>query len=156
MTKSAVAVAASSLKRALWPKSRVTKIEVELVTRAELLELADLEKSYAEACKEVSDLERRTKAARLSLAQKVLGVESEEQFKKIDPEMLESLMAVREEKGFWQSERKAPPFIFLKTNEGRYPSWKQEFIKVESEAEAEKIVAETPKSYSYRVDVALG
>jgi hypothetical protein len=129
---------------------------MQIVSRAELLELAELEKSYAKACREQSDLERRTKAARLSLAQKVLGVESEEQFKRLDPEMLESLMAVREEKGFWRSERKAPPFVFLKTSEGRYPSWKVEFIGIKSEAEAEQIVSATPKSYSYKVDVALG
>jgi hypothetical protein len=133
---------------------RVAKTPVQVVTTAELVELADLEEQYAELCKSQADIERKTKAARLSLAQKVLGVESAEQFKALDPETLERLMAVREEKGLWKTERRAPPFLFIKTSAGRYPAWREEFIKRASEAEAEKITAGTDKTYSYRVDVA--
>lgn len=148
MTKSATAA------RLDIPMPRVAKKPAQIVTAAELLELADLEEQYAELCRTQADIERKTKAARLSLAQKVLGVESAEQFKALDPETLERLMIVRQEKGFWKIERRAPPFLFVKTSAGRYPAWRDEFIKLASEAEAEKITAETDKTYSYRVDVA--
>src|SRR5437870_4235810 len=95
----------SPMKSATAVRLQRTKTEstkAEVVTAAELSELAALEKKYADACKQMSGLERLTKSARLSLAQKVLGVESEEQFKRLDPETLEELMAVREERGYWR------------------------------------------------------
>jgi len=150
MTKSAAALALDRTKLA-----GTGKPETQIIRKAELLELASLEQAYSDACKEQADLERRTKAARLALATKVLGVETEEQLKRLDPPTLEELMAVREGKGWWKLERGAPPFLFQKTNEGRYPSWKTEFIAEEGEAKAQMVMAETPRTYSYRIDVVI-
>jgi len=144
MTKSATALA-------MKPK----KPPAQFVTYSELFDLAQMEKQYAAACKAVNEIERKTKAARLALAQKVLGVQSEAELAALDPKTLDELMAVNEEKGLWRAEKKAPPFLFLKTWEGRRPSWRDEFVKVKSEADAEKITAETPTRYAYRVDVAV-
>jgi len=144
MTKSATALAVKS-----------NKTPVQIVTHAELFDLAQLEKQYSEANKAKDAVERKVKAARLALAQKVLGVKTADELAALDPSTLDELMAVNEQKGVWKSERKAPPFLFLKTWEGRCPSWRDEFVKLKSEAEAEKITAETDKRYAYRVDVAI-
>lgn len=132
-----------------------TALETQIVTEAELLELAELEKHYAEAKKLQSACERKTKAARLSLACKVLGIKTADEFSALDPGKVEALMAERAGLKFWKAERKSPPFVFLKIWEGRNPSWRDEFIKLKSEAEAERLTAETPMAYSYRVDVAV-
>jgi len=132
-----------------------TALETQIVTEVELVELAELETQLAEAKKLQSLCERKTKAARLSLASKVLGIKTAEEFSSLNPEKVEALMAERAVLKFWKSERKAPPFVFLKVWEGRNPSWRNEYIKLKSEAEAEKLTANTPMAYSYRVDVAL-
>lgn len=129
--------------------------DTQVVTEAELLELAELEKHYAQAKKLESLCERKTKAARLSLACKVLGIKTATEFSALDPEKVETLMAERAGSKLWKAEKKAPPFVFLKTWEGRTPSWRDEFIKLKSEAEAEKLTANTPTAYSYRIDVAV-
>ena len=131
------------------------KIACQVVTEAELRELAELEKEYAKANREKSESERQVKAARLMLAQKVLGVKTAEEFSALDPDKVDQLMAERELQKLWKPEKKAPPFVFLKTWNGRNPSWRDEFIKVKSEAEAEKITADTDMAYAYRVDVAI-
>lgn len=132
-----------------------TALDTQIVTEAELLELAKLEKAHAEAAKLQSLCERKTKAARLSLASKVLGVKSNEEFAALDPEKVEALMAERADSKLWKAEKKAPPFIFLKTWEGRKVSWRDEFIKTQSEVVADKITAEAAKSYAYKIDVAI-
>jgi len=126
----------------------------EVVSRDELIELADLETRYAAATKAVSEVERALKAARLSLAEKVLG-EAAEDLRLMDPEHLENLMAERARRGLWKCSRNTPPFLFLKTSSGRYPAWRQIYVEMNGEAAAEKITAETPIFYSYRVDVAI-
>lgn len=141
-----------SAARKLPPASA---IQTQIVTRAELEELAALETSYKELKGPHDDAEKRLKAARLALAQKVLGVESAEQWSALDPETLDELQNLRHEQKLWKPERHAPPFVFLKTWSARLPSWRDEFIKVQSEAEAERITAETPKRYAYRIDVAV-
>lgn len=131
------------------------KVETAVVTKAELSTLAALEARYAEACRLQSEVERSLKSARLALAEKVLGVDVSKELRLMHPENVEKLMSVRQEKGLWKLQRGAPPFVFLKTNEGRYPSWKELYVSEHGEAAADKILAETPKFYSYRVDVAL-
>ena len=96
MSKSATAVALKPISASPQPKP-----VAQLVTKAELSELGILEREFSLVRKRHDDLERRTKAARLALAQKVLGVKSADELSKLDPEMLESLMAAREEKGYW-------------------------------------------------------
>jgi chlorite dismutase len=54
----------------------------------------------------------------------------------------------------WKCSRNTPPFLFLKTSSGRYPAWRQIYVEMNGEAAAEKITAETPVFYGYRVDVA--
>jgi hypothetical protein len=126
----------------------------EVVSRDELLELADLETRYAAATKAVSEVERALKAARLGLAEKVLG-EAAKDLRLMDPEHLEKLTAERARRGFWKCSRNTPPFLFLKTSSGRHPAWRQIYVEMNGEAAAEKITAETPIFYSYRVDVAI-
>jgi hypothetical protein len=94
------------------------------------------------------------KAARLGLAEKVLG-EAAKDLRLMDPEHLENLMAERARLGLWKCSRNTPPFLFLKTSSGRYPAWRQIYVEMNGEAAAEKITAETPIFYSYRVDVAV-
>lgn len=125
-----------------------------VVSRDELEELAELERQYADATQSVNLVEKALKAARLGLAEKVLGVMAET-FRTLDPEHIEQLMAARRDRGLWKPQRGAPPFVFLKTSSGRYPAWKSVFIAEHGEAAAEKISAETPTTYSYRVDIAL-
>jgi len=98
----------------------------EVVSRDELL--ADLETRYAAATKAVSEVERALKAARLGLAEKVLG-EAAKDLRLMDPEHLENLMAERARLGLWKCSRNTPPFLFLKTSSGRYPAWRQFTLK---------------------------
>jgi hypothetical protein len=130
-------------------------IEVAVVSRDELVELACLEDVYAAASKALSEAESSLKVARLALAEKVLGREAAKDLRLMDPEHLEQLMSARAQRGLWKSKRDAPPFVFLKTNSGRYPAWRAIYEAAHGEAAAEKIVAETPTYYSYRVDVAV-
>ena len=130
-------------------------IAAEVVSRDELVILARLEERYPAAKKAVLDVEKSVQAARLLLAEKVLDAETAKDLQLMDPEHLEKLMAVRHEKGLWKPGRNAPPFVFLKSSSGRYPAWKSVFIALQGKAAAEKIVAETPTFYSYRVDVAI-
>lgn len=125
-----------------------------VISRDELEELAELERQYADATESVNLVEKALKAARMGLAEKVLGVMADT-FRTLDPEHVEKLMAARRDRGLWKPARGAPPFVFLKTSSGRYPAWKSVFIAEHGEAAAEKIAAETPTTYSYRVDVAL-
>ena len=108
---------------------------------------------YAATKRAVAEVERALNAARLDLAEKVLGTETAKDLRLMSPEHVENLMATRD--GLWKAARNAPLFVFLTTSSGRYPSWKTEFIALEGEAAAEKIVVETPTFYSYRVDVAV-
>jgi hypothetical protein len=130
-------------------------IAAEVVSRDELVTLARLGERYAAAKKAVSDVERSLEAARLALAEKVLGTETTKDLRLMDPEQVEELMADRHKNGLWKAARNAPPFVFLRTSSGRYPAWKSLFVSLQGEAAAEKIVAETPTFYSYRVDVAV-
>lgn len=132
-----------------------TATATAVISRDELIELAELEKEYAEATAAVTNVEKAVKAARMALAEKVLGTETSKGLRTLDPDQVEKLMISRREKGLWRAARNAPPFVFLKTSSGRYPSWKAEFILLKSEAAAEKITAETEPVYSYRVDVAV-
>jgi hypothetical protein len=90
----------------------------------------------------------------LVLAGKVLG-EAAKDLKLMDPEHVEKVISTRFERGLWKAGRRAPPFVFLEVSHGRYPAWKKLYIGELGEAAAEKISAETPTNYSYRVDVAV-
>ncbi len=130
-----------------------TKIEPALITRDELMELADWERKCAKAKKSVSEAEKELTFRRTALAEKVLGVKSAEELKKLPPAKVQKLQAARLEAGDWRLERGAPEFLFSKTREGRYPAWKELYIGEMGETSANEIIAETDVTYSYRVEV---
>jgi hypothetical protein len=125
-----------------------------LVTKDELFELSKLESDYAKAKKKVSDTEKELKFQRIRLAEKVLGVKSEDELKELSPEQVQKRTVKRLEAGDWKLERGAPIFAFKKTNEGRYPSWSQLYIEELGEPAAAQVRTETPVSYSYCVEVS--
>ena len=125
-----------------------------IVTKDELAELADWERKCAAAKKKVSAAEKELDFRRQSLVEKVLGLKSSADLKKLSPEKVSKLQARRLEVGDWKAERGAPHFTFTKTNEGSYPAWKQLYIDELGETAAAAISADTPTTYSYRVDVA--
>lgn len=127
--------------------------ETAIVSKNELAELADWERKYVEAKKKVSAAEKELVFRRQSLAEKVLGVKSSEELKKITPAKIQKLQAQRLEVGDWKLERGAPEFLFSKTSEGRYPAWKQLYIGELGETAANAIIADTDVTYSYCVEV---
>lgn len=131
------------------------KLEAALVTKDELLELAELERKHADAKKKVSAVEKDLEFRRQSLAEKVLGVKSKDELKRLSPEQVLKLYQRRWEREDWRAERGAPEFVFVKTSQGRYPAWREVFIGELGETAATRISAETPTTYSYAVEVSL-
>jgi hypothetical protein len=131
------------------------KLEAALVTKDELLELADWERKFADAKKKVSAAEKELEFRRQQLAEKVLGVKSKDELKRLSPEQVLKLYQKRWERDEWKTERGAPEFSFVKTNAGRYPAWRDLYIDELGETAAARISAETPTTYSYAVEVAL-
>lgn len=125
-----------------------------IVTKDELMELADWERKYADAKKKATAAEKELKFRRQSLAEKVLGVNSADELKELTPEKVQKLFAQRLQAGDWKAERGAPGFVFANTHQGCYPSWSQLYIDEMGETAAARISAETPLTYSYRVEVA--
>jgi hypothetical protein len=128
--------------------------QTSLVTKDELIEIAEQERKYIDAKKKVSALEKDLAFSRLALAEKVLGVTSADELKKLTPDQVAKKLAKRLEAGDWRAERGAPEFSFLKTNEGRYPAWAKLFVEEMGETAAARIKAETPIVYSYAVEVS--
>ena len=126
-----------------------------LVTKDELLELAEAEKSHAAAKKKASSAERDVKICRMRLAEKVLGIKTEDELKALSPQQIEKKIAKRLEAGDWQPGRNAPEFSFVETKAGRYPAWAQIFKSKFGESEADRISNETPMSHSYAVEVSV-
>lgn len=131
------------------------KLAPVVVTKDELLELAEWERKHDDAKKKVSAAEKELKFRRQSLAEKVLGVKSEQELKELSPDQVQRRQAKRLEFGEWRVERGAPAFAFSKSSEGRYPSWSQLYIDEMGETAAARIRANTPVSYSYCVEVTL-
>jgi hypothetical protein len=125
-----------------------------VVSVDELTELAEWERKYADAKKKASEAEKELNFRRQALAEKVLGVNSSEDLKKLPPEKVQKLYAQRLAAGDWKPERGAPVFAFAKTNQGCYPSWSQLFVEEMGETAAARVRSETPLTYSYRVEVA--
>lgn len=125
-----------------------------IVTKDELTELAEWERKFSKAKKKASEAEKELNFRRQSLAEKVLGLKSSDELKKMAPEKVQKLLAQRFEDGDWKSERDAPDFSFSKTSQGCYPSWSQLYIEELGETAAAAIRANTPITYSYCVEVA--
>lgn len=128
---------------------------IAIVTKTELLELADWERKYADAKKKQAAAEKEVKFRRLKLAEIVLGVTLDDELKKLPPATVERRFAKRLEDGDWKPERGAPEFSFVKTNQGAYPAWRQCYVDELGETAAAQISAETPLTYSYAVEVTL-
>lgn len=128
--------------------------QTAVVTKDELVELADWERKFADAKKKASAAEKEVKFRRLSLAERVLGVNSEDELKELSPKTVEKRLAARFESGDWKPEKDAPSFSFVKSHQGSYPAWKDFYIKAFGATAAAKITAEAPITYSYAVEVA--
>lgn len=130
-----------------------TIVQTEEVTRAELLELKAAEEAYAKASKALTEAENAVKPLRLALAEKVLGIKTADELKAMAPETVAARMVKRSRIGLWAKNSNAPRFEFVKTSQGRYPSWRAEFIAIRGEVAAENITRLTPTIYGYKVDV---
>lgn len=129
--------------------------QTAVVSKDELLELAEWEKKYSDAKKKATEAEKELKFRRLQLAEKVLGVKSESDLKELSPGDVIKRMTRRLTAGDWKRAQNAPDFQFVKTSEGRYPSWSQLYIDELGETAAARVRAETPVTYSYAVEVSL-
>src|SRR4051794_18980212 len=106
-----------------------TKLAPAVVTKDELLELAEWERKYADAKKKASAAEKELAFRRQALAEKVLGVKSADEMKALTPEKLLKLYAKRLADGDWKPERGAPSFAFAKTSQGQYPAWSKLYVE---------------------------
>lgn len=131
------------------------KLAPIVVTKDELLELADWERKYADAKKKASAAEKELAFRRVALAEKVLGIKSADELKRLAPEKIQKLYAARLTAGDWKPERGAPAFVFAKSSEGRYPSWSKLYVEELGETAAAEIRANTPLTFSYSVEVAV-
>ncbi len=131
-----------------------TAKQILIVTKDELAAIRDSEQRFAHAKKKAADAEREVKLLRLALAEKVLGIKTEDDLKALSPVQVAKLYAKRLAEGDWKPERGAPVFAFSKTNQGRYPAWAQLYASELGEVAAEKIKSQTDVSYSYSVEVA--
>jgi hypothetical protein len=129
--------------------------ETLVVTKAELWELADWERKYADAKKRAAAAEKELAFRRVALAEKVLGVNSADELKVLNPDQVARKFAKRLENGDWRLGSGAPVFKFVKTSEGRYPSWAKLYVEELGESAAKRIKTETPPTYSYAVEVTL-
>jgi hypothetical protein len=129
--------------------------EVAVVTKDELLELAEWERKYADAKKKASAAEKELAFRRQALAEKTLGISTADELKQLSPEKLEKLLSKRFDAGDWKTERNAPVFAFVQTSSGRYPAWAKLFAAELGETAANRIKAETDLQYSYCVEVAV-
>lgn len=127
--------------------------ESEVITRAELRELAEWETKAAKAKRDLAEAEKQLYPRRLQLAQKVLGVEIEADYRAMDPQKIEKVMLSRFDKGLWRAATGAMEFSFVKTYEGRPTSWKDVALTHLGELEVARIAAATPKLFSYKVEV---
>jgi hypothetical protein len=126
-----------------------------VVTKDELFEIAGWERKFAKAKKAQAEAEREVKFRRLQLAEKVIGVKTEDELKALTPDQVNKLSVKRLTAGDWKLERGAPLFEFKKTHQGSYPSWLDLFTEKMGETAAARIKAETPLTYSYAVEVSL-
>lgn len=124
-----------------------------VVYAAEVAALRKAEEKYRAAAEAFTAAENAVKPLRLELASKVLGVKTSDEFKTLSPEQVESIASERRGKGLWGTVRGCSKFRFVKVSGARYPAWRQEFIALRGEVEAEKIMAATSPTYSYRVEV---
>jgi hypothetical protein len=134
--------------------STAAKLETLIVTKDELAEIAEWERKFAKAKKDQAAAEKQVKYLRIALAEKVLGVKTEDELKELTPIQVQNRFEKRLEAGDWKPERGAPEFEFVKTSSGSYPAWAQIFKAQMGTSAAARISAETPTTYSYAVEVS--
>lgn len=128
--------------------------ETVVVTKAELVELRECEEDLVKFKKKASEAEKQVKFRRQAIVEKVLGLQSEDDLKRLPLERVQRLSARRLANGDWELGKGAPEFAFEQVSKGCYPAWKQLLIAEVGETAVSKISAETPETYSYRIDVA--
>jgi len=133
----------------------VAEKEIALVTKAELVELALWENKHAEAKKRASAAEKEVGFRRQALAEKVLGLKSSDDLKKLSPRQVDKIFVERRAAGDWKPERGAPVFSFVETSHRTSPAWKEIYVGEFGESAASKIINETPVTHSYAVEVTL-
>jgi hypothetical protein len=131
------------------------KLDTSIVTKDELLELAEWERKFAERKKKLAESEKEVEFRRLALAEKVLGIKTKDELKRLSPEQVLKLYQKRWEREEWKAERGAPEFQFKKTHHGTYPAWAKLYLREMGLTAAARISAETPTTYSYAVEVTL-
>jgi hypothetical protein len=125
-----------------------------LVSTDEIEELARWEKKYSFANKKLGEAKRELDFRRQALAEKVLGVNSTDDLKKLSPDQIVKISAKRFAAGDWKPERGCPEFEFKQTSAGRYPAWSQLYVAELGETAAARVRTETPLTHSYMVEVS--
>lgn len=126
----------------------VTATEVKVITKDEIDELILAQEAKAAAKKLADKADEDFKKQILSLFQKVFGVKTEAEMKRMSPEDIEMLFSIAKESLLIEN---GAAFNLKKTHESRNPQWKQEFIKTSGEAAAQEIINGTKATYSYQV-----
>lgn len=137
------------------PAAAQSAKEIQIVTKDELSAIAEWERKYADAKKKASAAEKELGYLRIALAEKVLGVKTVDELKRLSPDQVEKKFRRRLADGDWKAERGAPEFSFVKTNQGCYPAWSQLFAEELGESAAQQIRSNTPITYSYAVEVEV-
>jgi hypothetical protein len=119
----------------------ISKATVDALIQAQVLK--------TEMSKACDKAEKEFKKQLVSLFNVMFGVKTEDEIKSIDPEMLKGLFAAGMDNDFVLEP--GADFQIALSKSARYPSWKDELIKLTSEAKAAEITQNTPLSYSYKV-----
>lgn len=129
-------------------------IETAIVTKTELLELREWEEDLAKYKKKASEAEKQVELRREILVEKVLGLQSKDELKVLPLEKVQKIFAKRQAAGLWELQKGAPVFAFELTSARQYPAWKELYIMERGEAAANQRAAETPHTFSYRIEIA--
>jgi len=128
-------------------------VATQTVTRKELIELRDAEETLTKASRAKSLAEHKVKPLRMALAEKVLGVKTEAEYRAWNPDEILRIINRRMDHEAFEVVRGCPSFVFEQTAAGRYVAWQSAYISEMGQAAADRLTAETPTLYSYRVHV---
>lgn len=123
-----------------------------IITKTVIDTLIAAQIAKSETEKVAKKAEKEFKTQMVSLFHTLFGIKTEDEIKSIDPKLLNDLFTNGMGKDF-VFESGADIQILL-SKAGRYPSWKDEFIKATSEAAANLVTINTPEQYSYKVQKA--
>jgi hypothetical protein len=123
-----------------------------LITKATVDALIAAQVAKSETEKVSKKAEKEFKTLMVSLFHELFGIKTEDEIKAIDPKLLQDLFVNGMGKDFVFEDGANIQILLSKA--GRYPSWKDEFIKATSEAAANLVTINTPEQYSYKVQKA--